>query len=81
MLNIYNQHVDNKDLQFNLMEKPSRERSVSISQSQSHSQTQVSPGSDRLTLSVNEPVPSGPVAMVAVALLYYHDNRGKSTLA
>ena len=22
MLNIYNQHVDNKDLQFNLMEKP-----------------------------------------------------------
>ena len=47
MLNIYNQHVDNKDLQFNLMEKPSRERSVSISQS--HSQTQVSAGSDTVS--------------------------------
>ena len=45
MLNIYNQHVDNKDLQFNLMEKPSRERSIS----QSHSQTQVSPGSDTVS--------------------------------
>ena len=53
MLNIYNQHVDDKDLQFNLMEKPSRERSVSISQ------TQVSP----VTLTVNEPDPSGPVAV------------------
>ena len=60
MLNIYNQHVDNKALQFNLMEKPSRERSVSISQSHSQSHQAV-------TLSVNEPVPSGPVAMVAVA--------------
>ena len=47
MLNIYNQHVDNKDLQFNLMKEPSRERSVSISQS--YSQTQVSPGSDTVS--------------------------------
>ena len=58
MLNIYDQHVDNKDLQFNLMEKPSRERSVSLSDClKSH---------HAVTLSVNELVPSGPVAMAAV---------------
>ena len=50
-------------------------------QSQSLSLTLRLKSHQAVTLSVNEPVPSGPVAMVAVALLYYHDNRGKSTLA
>ena len=64
MLNIYNQHVDNKDLHFNLMEKPSREQLVNA---QSQSLTLRLKSHQAVTLSINEPVPSGPVAMVAVA--------------
>ena len=67
MLNIYNQHVDNKDLQFNLMEKPSRERSVSMSMMNDQSLTLRLESHQAVTVSVNEPVPSWPVAMVAVA--------------
>ena len=66
MLNIYNQHVDNKDLQFNLMEEPSLERSLSISQ------TQVSPDSDTEWLIVNEPDPFGPVAVADEWRYYIH---------
>ena len=64
MLNIYNQHVDNKDLQFNLMEKPSREQV----NAQSLSLTLRLKSHQAVTLSVNEPVPSGPVVDWTTAL-------------